>query len=48
MLRRGKRVPHTRRRERHKVFWLGDLKERAHFEDLGADGKIILKLIFKK
>ena len=48
MLRRGKRVEHTRRRERHKAFWLGDLKEGAHFEDLGADGKIILKLIFKK
>jgi hypothetical protein len=48
MTRRGKRVAHTRRRERHKTFWLGDLKEGAHFEDLGADRRIILKLIFTK
>jgi hypothetical protein len=29
-------------------YWWGDLMERDHFEDLGACGKIILKLIFKK
>jgi len=27
---------------------LGNLRERDHFEDLGADQKIILKWIFKK
>jgi hypothetical protein len=30
------------------VFWWGDLMERYHFEDLGLDGGIILKRIFKK
>jgi len=28
-------------------FWLGDLREREHFEDLGVDVWIILKSIFK-
>ena len=28
--------------------WWGDVRERDHLEYLGADGKIILKLIFKK
>jgi lipopolysaccharide biosynthesis regulator YciM len=28
-------------------FWLEDVKERAHLEDLGIAGKIILKRIFK-
>jgi hypothetical protein len=29
-------------------FWCGDLRERDHLEDLGVDGRIILKWIFKK
>ena len=29
-------------------FWWGDLMEKDHFEDLGIDGRIILKLILKK
>jgi hypothetical protein len=29
-------------------FWWGNLRGRNHFEDLGLDGRIILKWIFKK
>ena len=29
-------------------FWWGNLRERGHFEDLGVNGRIILKYIFKK
>jgi len=32
----------------HIRFWLDDLKERAHLEDLGIAGKIVLKWIFQK
>jgi hypothetical protein len=41
-------VAHTRRREMHKAFCLGNLNEGAHLKDLRADGRIILKLIFQK
>jgi len=34
--------------EVHIGFWWGDLRERNHFEDLGVDGSIVLKWIFKK
>ena len=34
--------------EVHKGFWWGYLRERDHFEDLGVDGRIVLKWIFKK
>jgi len=47
-MRGGKRVAHTRRREKHKAFWLGNLQDGANLEDLGSDERIILKLIFKK
>jgi len=29
-------------------FWWGDLRERDHLEDIGADGRIILKWLSKK
>ena len=49
MKREGKRLAHTRRRETHTALCLGNLKERDHFEDLGADGIIIIIMsIFQK
>jgi hypothetical protein len=33
--------------ERRDAYW-GNLRERYHLEDPGIDGRIILRLIFKK
>jgi len=33
--------------EGHTGFWCGDLMERDHFEELGANGRIILKWVSK-
>jgi hypothetical protein len=32
----------------HTGFWLGKLRGRDHLEDLGVDGRIILRWIFWK
>jgi len=32
----------------HRGFWSGNLRERAHLEDPGVDGRIILRWIFRK
>jgi len=34
--------------EVHTGFWLGNLKERDHLEDLDVDGRIISRWIFIK
>jgi hypothetical protein len=36
------------KREVHTGFWWGDLRQGDHLGDPGVDGRIILKLIFKK
>jgi len=37
-----------KRQEMHTIFWLENLKERDHLEDLCTDGRIILELIIRK
>ena len=36
------------RREVHRNFWWGNLREGDHLENPGLDGRMILKLIFEK
>jgi len=36
------------RGEAHTGFWWGNLRESAHSEDPGVDGRIILRWIFRK
>jgi hypothetical protein len=40
--------PYGGKREIYTGFWWRDLREGDHLEDPGIDGRIILKLIFKK
>jgi len=48
-MRWAERVAHVvGRGEMHTGFCWEDLKERDHLEDLGVDGRIILKWILKK
>jgi hypothetical protein len=46
--RREEHVAHTGVRKQHTGCWWGNLRERDHLEDLGIDGRIILKRIFLK
>jgi hypothetical protein len=32
----------------HKIFWMENLKERNHSEELGVDGRVILEWILGK
>jgi len=41
-------VTQYERRETHIIFWLENLKGRDHSENVGADGKMILKWILGK
>jgi len=36
------------RGEMHTEFWWGNLKDRDYLEDLGLNGRIILRWIFRK
>jgi hypothetical protein len=36
------------RGEVHTGFWWGNLEERNHWEEPGADGRIILRWVFRK
>jgi hypothetical protein len=46
-MRFAKHVARMGRGEVHTGFWWGNLRNRDHFEDLGIDGRIILKPIFR-
>jgi hypothetical protein len=35
-------------REAYAYFWWGNLREKDHLEDIGIDGRIILRWIFRK
>ena len=47
-MKRAEHVARVGRGEVHTGFWWGNTKERAHLEDPGIDGKILLNWIFKK
>ena len=36
------------REEVYTGFWWGNLRDRDHLEDIGVDGRIILRWIFRK
>jgi len=47
-MRRVEHVTCMGRGEAYTGFWWGNLRERDHLEDPGVDGRIILRLIFRK
>jgi hypothetical protein len=48
MLGRRGHVAHMGERKVYTQFWQGNLRERDHLEDPGADGRTILRQILKK
>jgi hypothetical protein len=36
------------KRKVHIWFWLGNLRERGHWEDLGVDGRTVLEWVLHK
>ena len=44
----GGHVARVGRGEVHTGFWWGNVRERDHLEDPGADGRIILRWVFTK
>jgi hypothetical protein len=47
-IRWARHVARMGERQMHTGFWWGDLREGDHLGDPGREGRIILKLIFKK
>jgi hypothetical protein len=39
---------HLGEKKVHAGFWWGNLRKEKHLEDLGVDGRIIFKWIFRK
>jgi hypothetical protein len=47
-MRWAEHVARLGRREMHRGYWWGNLKERDSVEDLSVDGRIILKLVLEE
>jgi hypothetical protein len=47
-MRRAEHVARMGRGEVYTGFWWGNMRERVHLEELGVDGCIILRWMFRK